>query len=33
VRRLLVPVVQLNVANQQVTVVAGSTLGERCPDV
>jgi hypothetical protein len=28
VRRLIVPVVQFNLANQQVNVVAGSTLGE-----
>jgi hypothetical protein len=28
VRRLVVPVVQLNMANQQVNVVAGATLGE-----
>jgi hypothetical protein len=28
VRRLLIPVVQFNMANQQVNVVAGSTLGE-----
>jgi hypothetical protein len=32
VRRLIVPVVQLNMANQQVNVVVGSTLGERCSE-
>jgi hypothetical protein len=31
VRRLLVPVVQVNMANQQVNVVTGSTLGELGP--
>lgn len=31
VRRLTVPVVQLNMANQQVNLVAGSTVGEQGP--
>jgi hypothetical protein len=30
-RRLTAPVVQLNMANQQVNLVAGSTVGEQGP--